>query len=126
MWNNRFARTDRTDRWKREDNAPRLIDEVPGLQSLVLSLRDLRESHSIAGSERKQHVIVSRAAVLFEIACPEPKCEEGGHDLTLEVLQHLRNGDVEFSGNSDCRGMVGQAGCRRTLQYTAQAVYTKR
>jgi hypothetical protein len=125
MWNNRSARTDRTDRWKREDAAARLVEAVPGLQTLVLSLRDTRESHGVSGSERKQHVIVSRAAALFEISCSEPKCEGGGHDLTLEILQSLRQGRGEFSGNSECRGTIGNFGCRRSLCYSAVATYAK-
>ncbi|HEX2731993.1 MAG TPA: hypothetical protein VHM70_10315 [Polyangiaceae bacterium] len=123
MRNNRFAKTPRTDRWRREDSAPRLLDEVPKLKTLVLSLRDMRSSHPIAGSERKQHVVVSRAAGLFEIACAEPRCEEGGHDLTREILDHLRSGKTEFSGESECRGMLVNTGCTRVLQYVANATY---
>jgi hypothetical protein len=125
MWNSRFDRdrSARTDRWKREDAARRLVDEVPTLQTLVLSLRDVRESNAVSGSDRKQHVIVSRAAALFEITCAEPKCEEGGHDLTADMLSNLRHCKPQFSGTSECRGMVGNGGCRRTLHFSALATY---
>lgn len=128
MWNNRFDRGpgDRTERWRREDAASRLIDEVPALQTLVLALREVRETFLVSGSERKQHVIVSRAAALFEIACSEPRCQDGGHDLTLDVLHNLRKGNTEFASSSECRGTLGNAGCRRELHYSARATYTGR
>jgi len=116
--------TARTDRWKRENDAPRLKDEVPELEKLRMELEELTEDRPIAGTRRVRHFVVAHAAARFEIPCGEEKCEGGGHDLTAEVLARLRQRDAEFSGSSTCRGMVRERNCDRTLEYSAAAEYT--
>jgi hypothetical protein len=125
MWNRRPTRTDRSERWKREDAAPRLAEEVPQLRTLSLVLRDSRGLQGVAGTERTQHVVVGRAAALFEIACSDTHCVEGGHDLTHEILSALRRRVAHFEGTNDCGGSIGQGGgqCRCTLHYTVRAGY---
>jgi hypothetical protein len=123
MWNRKGPRVERNERWKREDAAPRLSAEVPGLQSLSLTLKDVREDHGILGKERIQHIIVERAAALFEIRCAEVKCQDGGYDITSEVMNALRRRRETFDGTSECRGTVGSGSCRCTLVYVARATF---
>jgi hypothetical protein len=120
-WQNR--RTARTDRWKRENDAPRLKDEVPNLDTLRMNLEEFSVGHSVAGTNRIQHVVVAQASSRFEIPCGDSKCEEGGHDITREVISHLRAAHTTFEGQSTCVGHVGDRACERQLSYTAAAKY---
>lgn len=129
MWNGKRARGDRTgkgersERWQREDAAPRLTAELPDLLTLSLQLRNRTDDTSTPGRSRIQHVIVARAAALFEIACVEPKCESGGFDLSTDVLAALRQRKETLEGEAQCGGTVGQGYCRCTLLYVMKATY---
>ena len=120
-WQNR--RTQRTDRWKREDDAPRLRQEVPKLESLRMNLEEFSGGHRVVGTSRIQHVVVAQASTRFEIACGDSKCEDGGHDLTREALSQLRASREAFGGSSVCNGRVGERACERTLEYSFLAKY---
>ncbi len=120
-WQNR--RTARTDRWKRENDAPRLKDEVPKLQTVRMNLEEYSGGHSVAGTSRIQHVVVAQASSRFEIPCGDSKCEEGGHDITRDALAQLRAARPEFEGSSVCVGHVGERPCERQLKYSVQAKY---
>jgi hypothetical protein len=120
-WQNR--RTARSDRWKRENDAPRLESEVQHLETLRMNLEEYSGGHSVAGTNRIQHVVVARASARFEIPCGDSKCEEGGHDVTPEILSHLRAKRPEFEGSSVCNGHVGDRPCERQLKYSARATY---
>lgn len=123
MANRRRQPVERSQRWQREDAAPRLSAVVPNLKTLALALKDAVDDRSAALNSRIQHIIVARAAALFEVACSEPKCEGGGYDLTSDVLYALQRGETSFQGTSQCLGSIGQQGCRRVLYYTAEATY---
>lgn len=114
---------ERVERWRREDAAPRLLAQFPLLRSLSLSLKDLRGESRVTGTERKQHVIVTRAAALFEIPCSDPKCQNGGYDVTSEVLYALRHKHESFAGVAECCGTVGHNACRCSLSFAARASY---
>ncbi len=120
-WQHR--RTARTDRWKRENDAPRLKDEVPHVESLRMNLEEFSTGHGVLGSSRIQHVVVAQASSRFEVPCGDSKCEEGGHDLSNSVLGSLRERRADFEGSSTCTGHVGERACERLLKYTAQAKY---
>ena len=120
-WQNR--RTARTDRWKRENDAPRLNAEVPNLEALRMNLEEFSGGHRIVGTSRIQHVVIAQASSRFEIPCGDSKCEEGGHDLTREALGHLRAAHEAFGGSSVCSGRVGERACDRMLEYSFQAKY---
>jgi hypothetical protein len=115
--------TARSDRWKRENDAPRLKDEVPGVLKLQLELEELQEDRPIAGTRRVRHFVLANASARFEIPCGEEKCEGGGHDVSHEVLSRLRAREPAFSGRNNCGGMVKDRGCDRTLRYAALAEY---
>jgi hypothetical protein len=120
-WQNR--RTARTDRWKREDDAPRLKQEVPNLEALRMNLEEFSGGHRIMGTSRIQHVVVGQASTRFEIPCGDSKCEDGGHDLTRDMLNALRSGREAFNASSVCSGRVGERACDRALEYSFTAKY---
>lgn len=123
MWNSKRVRGERSERWQREDAAPRLATVVPELVTLSLLLRNRTDETSMPGRSRTQHVIVARAAALFEIACVEPKCENGGFDITTDVLRALHERKETLDGSAQCGGSVGQGYCRCTLVYVMKATY---
>ncbi|HEU5073450.1 MAG TPA: hypothetical protein VFU02_04745 [Polyangiaceae bacterium] len=113
----------RTDRWKREDEAPRLKEKAPMLASLRLELEEFSEGHSIVGTRRVTLVVIDHAAALFEIPCSDPKCEEGGHEITREVLSELAKQPPRFEIESGCHGYMANRPCGRTLRVIGQAEY---
>lgn len=122
-WNNRRIKGERSERWQREDAAPRLAAEIPELLTLSLQLRNCNDETSMPGRSRIQHTIVERAAALFEVACVEPKCEGGGYDITADILTALRQRRETHEGTAHCNGSVGQGYCRCTLVYVMKATY---
>jgi hypothetical protein len=108
-----------------EDAAPRLAEEVPHLQTLRLSLSFRRGDFRIGEAAYVRVVVVSTAPALFSIACTDPNCRDGGHQITVAMLKALRARLTEFSGEETCRGSVGAtaSACGSTLLYEAQATY---
>lgn len=115
----------RPERWIREDASPRLEQVAPGLTSLKLELHETAGERRILDSTRIQHVIVPRAAALFEIACGEPGCQDGGFDVTVDVLHALRHRSTQFYGEASCYGTVGHRPCERVLKYRGVAEWSK-
>lgn len=113
----------RSDRWKREDDAVRLKAEVPAISQLRLELFETEEGVEVPASRRVRHIIVDRAAALFEIACSTKDCEHGGHDITDQILPALKNGSVQVDGTHDCKGRIEEIPCIRTLAFTAYAKF---
>lgn len=123
MYNRQPPNTSRADRWKREDEATRLSDEIPALKALRLDIYERRGDQAIQGTKYTRHIIVSRAAALFVLPCSEPKCQDGGHEVTFEVMRKLRELATSFEGTSTCCGYVGDNPCSRELHYIATAQY---
>lgn len=115
--------SERQERWRREDAAPRLVRMAPTLETLRLMLKEFREDSPAPGSERTQHVVVARAGARFEFPCGEPKCQAGGYDVTSDVLDSLGKQREHFEGSMSCCGMVGDNPCRRSLRFTGVATY---
>lgn len=120
-WRN--AEPARSERWKREDEAPRLNDVAPNLQALRFDLQEQYEGRNVESTRSVRHIIVTRAAALFEIPCTDTNCQGGGHDITHEVLQALRDSRANFEGEDLCRGYVGNRDCGRVLKFTAHASF---
>jgi hypothetical protein len=114
--NQEEAKQRRAQRRLREDTAPRLSDEVRNLTSLDIDVEN-------AGSRYLWRIVVERAPALFEIACSEPTCTSGGHDLTLSIMRGLRASSTRFEGKGACRGDVPLGNCGRILTYVARATY---
>lgn len=113
----------RTDRWRREDEAPRLKEKVQNLKALRLELEELHESRPVVGTRRVRHIVVDQAAALFEIPCSDTKCEDGGHDVTRQVMDALAAQARSFEAENNCSGYVANHPCGRVLKVIAQAEY---
>jgi hypothetical protein len=109
------------DRRQRENEAPRLHDQIPNLISLQLDIED--RSGVAGGSEHIRRVVVDRAPALFLVPCGDPRCADGEHDLTTTVMNALRSKETSFHGMDSCMGSVGPSACSRVLQFEAVAAY---
>jgi hypothetical protein len=108
------------ERRKREDEAPRLHDQVPSLTSLLLEIED---RSGVGGATHTRRVVIDRAPALFLVQCGDPRCLDGEHDLTTTVMRSLRSRETSFKGEDDCRGSVGPSSCSRVLHFGAVAEY---
>mgnify|MGYP003579606747 CR=1 FL=1 len=114
-----------TERRQREDEAPRLKDEIQGLTELCLEIEErVGDSGSVA-SRYVRRIPVASAPAMFEIQCGEDRCNDGGHDLTREIMRELASASVEFNGEDACYGRLGQGSgtCGRVLSYVGRAKY---
>jgi hypothetical protein len=114
-----------TERRQREDDAPRLKQQISGLMELRLEIEERLGDSAIAAARHTRHIIVDRAPALFDLPCTENSCREGGHDMTGEIMRGLRSGATEFTGHDACLGRLGAGAdpCRRVLHYVAFAKY---
>ena len=111
------------ERRRREDEAPRLREQVPSLASLRLELEDRRPASLAAESKHIRHVVVDNAPALFFVPCVDPACRDGGHDVTYGILRSLASGAPSFEGEDTCHGSIGTAECGHILHFRAIATY---
>jgi hypothetical protein len=110
------------ERRKRENDAPRLRDEVPGLVGLALTIED---RSGLTSTTHVRRVVVDCAPALFLVACADPRCAEGEHDLTSSVMQALRKRQTSFEGTDECQGSVGPSNCARIVHFDGVATYAE-
>ncbi len=110
-------------RRQREDESPRLIKEVPSLESLKLEIEERRPSAQNPETTYIRRIVVESAPALFALVCGERDCEDGGHDITYPVMASLRRGSTKFEGEDVCHGSVRTTTCGRILRYMATATY---
>lgn len=108
------------ERRRREGEAPRLLREVPGLKSLRI---EIVEHFSTGTNKHVKLVVVAHAPALFDIPCGDPDCQDGGHDLTRDLMRSLRGREMEAMGASDCPGSVRSGNCNRRITYQMKAEY---
>ena len=108
------------ERRRREDDAPRLREQVPDLVSLRLDIEDRTD---VGGNTHIRRVVVDQAPALFLVPCGDPRCADGEHDLTATVMRALRTRETSFHGEDECRGSVGPSACSRVLRFDATAEY---
>jgi hypothetical protein len=108
------------ERRRREDDAPRLHEQVPNLVSLKLEIED---RSGVGGTTHTRRVVVAQAPALFLVPCGDPRCMDGEHDLTTMVMRALRQQETAFKGQDECRGSVGPSACSRVLHFDAVAEY---
>ena len=111
------------ERRRREDQAPRLIERVPRLESLRLEIQELRDGVCVLESKHVRRIPVDHAPALFELPCLDGFCEDGMHDLTQAILRELEAGATEFGGEDACSGHTGSSACHRVLKYVGVATY---
>jgi hypothetical protein len=108
------------ERRRREDEAPRLSDQVPTLKSLRI---ELEECFGSGATKHVRRFVVSSARALFLVPCGDPRCTDGEHDLTHPVMHALRAGETSFHGSDDCTGSIGSSVCSRVLRFDGAAEY---
>jgi hypothetical protein len=111
-----------SERKEREDAAPRLRDSVPQLLSLRV---DMVEQMGTSTNSHRKHVVIASAPALFVIPCGDKSCNDGGHDITADIVRGLRLQKTQVSGEHACEGQVGSASCSRKLQYQTCAVFRR-
>jgi hypothetical protein len=113
------------ERREREDAAPRLQSQVARLATLSIEIDDHLGTTEMAVTRYVRHVVVQRAPALFQIPCSEAGCEDGGHDVTREVMHALRAGEAVFSGEDVCFGWRGNDRCDRVMHFVGRATYSR-
>lgn len=111
------------ERRRQEDEAQRLKDAVPTLATCKIEIGESRREMTTADVSHTRHVIVDRAPALFFVACTDPSCRDGGHDITHVVMRGLREGRAETRGEDTCHGQLGTADCGRIVRFTVFATY---
>jgi hypothetical protein len=108
------------ERRQREDEAPRLSAEAPDLISLQLEI----DEQGVSAQPRYiRRIVIGTAPALFFLPCGDPRCVDGGHDVTSAVMQALRAHNQSFDGTDDCLGSIGPSACARVLHFGAVAQY---
>jgi hypothetical protein len=97
-----------------------LAAELPLLRSAKIVVV---ENSSNGSTKYVKHVVVARSPVLFIIPCGDPACQDGGHDITSEVMHAFRRQLVSAEGESACGGTTGSVPCRHNIQFTLSAEY---
>jgi hypothetical protein len=115
----------RDQRVQREDAAGKLAKRAPDLATLSLVIRETRPEGCVSNTQYTRRVVVEHAPALFEVPCSYPQCEDGGYDVTREVLAALAGHQEKFEGTVSCRGRCATLDCARVLHYVATATYRK-
>src|ERR1700688_4951904 len=86
------------ERRRREEDGPRLSDKVRDLHALRLELEE-RCGATGAAQKYTRRFVVARAPALFFVPCGDPRCLDGGHDLTSTVMHALRTQQTTFQAD---------------------------
>jgi len=108
---------------RREDEAGKLLNRIPNLTSLSLSIHEGRSDASAGENHYIRRVVIESAPALFEIRCSNPQCDDGGFDITREVLAALASGKSTFEGQQACQGRGRTMDCTRVLRFVGTATY---
>jgi hypothetical protein len=123
---NRAAAERFAGRRQREDEAPRLATKIPDLTSLSLSIEERSGSNNLTEPKYLRRIVVTGAPALFLLPCGDPRCNEGGHDVTSFVMSSLQRRERSFNGEDACCGSLGASPCLRVLRYEGAAEYRDR
>lgn len=111
------------ERRQREDDARRLLAEVPQLVSLEIGMCEILDGRELVETKHLRRIAVERAPALLDFLCKDPQCKGGGHDLTDVILRALRMQRAQFEGESRCNGSLAAMNCNRVLRYRVAATY---
>ncbi|MEZ4225870.1 MAG: hypothetical protein R3B13_33290 [Polyangiaceae bacterium] len=117
------AKERQAERRRREAEAGRLIDRVPSLKSLSFQVQEHGVNGPLGDSKYVRRIPLPHAPALLIMPCTDNQCEDGGHDVTREVLSALMAGETSFQGSDPCHGHTRAASCTRVLRYVAEATY---
>ncbi len=110
------------ERRERENDAARLLDVVPELQSLQLEIQETRDGLASADVKHKRFIMVDRAPALFDIPCSDRGCD-GEYDFTGAIMRNLRSHATHFEGHGQCAGRVKDRDCAFEMRFVATAAY---
>jgi hypothetical protein len=113
----------RDQRYQREDAAGKLLKKVPDLTSLSLAIHEKRPNGCVNETHYIRRIVVEHAPALLELPCSHPDCNDGGYDVTREVLFALAAHKARFEGEYSCRGTAGPRDCGRILLFIGTATY---
>ncbi len=113
----------REERWQREDEARRLLEEVPSLSSMSIEIQEQSDEAGHPPTRYVRRIHLDGAPALFEIPCSDRKCEDGGYDITSAVLDGLRARRPFFEGTVPCYGHLPDHPCTRQLHWFVKASY---
>ncbi len=108
------------ERRRREDEAQKLCQQIPDLASLEI---EIEERAGAGGTKHIRRFMIDHAPALFLVPCGDPRCTEGEHDLTHEVMRALRARQTSFRGKDECAGSIGSSSCLRVIHFDGTARY---
>ncbi len=111
------------ERQRREEQAPKLSEQIPELRNLRIGIEECFGSGS---TKHTRLFVVATARALILVPCGDPRCTDGGHDLTHSVMQALRARALSFHGSDECTGNIGSSVCLRVLRFDVVAEYAER
>ncbi|UQA58514.1 hypothetical protein [Polyangium aurulentum] len=110
-------------RLAREDAAGKLLSRAPDLADLHMKIDETQRGGSVGDRRYIRRVVLAQAPALFEVPCSDPQCENGGYDVTDEILSALASRRTLFEGQQSCSGRCGANTCGRVFHYVATATY---
>jgi hypothetical protein len=113
----------RAEHQRREEQAPRLSEQVPELKNLRIRIE---ERSGASSTSYTRLFVVATARALFLVPCGDPRCTDGGHDLTHSVMHALRTRAPSLHGSDECTGDLRSSVCLRVLQFDVVAEYAER
>jgi hypothetical protein len=116
----------RVQRGQREAAAGKLMARAPDVLSLEIAIHEARPEGCVSDSHYIRRIVLEHAPALFEVPCSYPSCEDGGYDITHDVLDALAARDPKLEGEKACRGRCGALDCTRVLRFVVKATYRAR
>ncbi|MDI1478428.1 hypothetical protein [Polyangium sp. y55x31] len=113
----------RNQRMAREDAAGKLVERAPDLTDLKIAIDEMPRGGSVGGNRYIRRVVLAQAPALFEVPCSESRCQDGGYDVTSEILAALTSRRTTFEGQQACPGRCSLGDCGRVLHYVVTATY---
>ena len=84
---------------------------------------EIEERSGAGATKHIRRFVVDHAPAVFLVPCGDPRCSEGGHNLTQEVMRALRASQTSFAGSDDCAGFIGPSACLRVVHFDGTARY---
>lgn len=110
-------------RHEQEDAAGKLVQKVPSLATLSITVHEMRPDGCTNETRYIRRIVVAHAPALFHVPCSNPGCEDGGYDVTHEIMNGLISRRSQFEGQQSCRGRTNTGDCARVLRYVTAATY---
>jgi hypothetical protein len=116
----------RVQRVQREAAAGKLLQRYPEVASVDIAIHEARPEGCVSDSHYIRRIVLEHAPALFEVPCSYPSCEDGGYDITHDVLGAISARDPKVEGEKACRGRCGALDCTRVLRFVVKIGYRDR